>query len=157
MKVSNQSAYSDWLCQYEWHIAVSLNMRANINKSTAQLAARHFWHKLDCDTFGCTQVKKHKTRIVRACFIEGETAVRNFHYHAAVQLPFLAGSTLLLNDARVVRFAEMIKLRWEELQEAGKYSVCTHIHNSAGWVKYICKDAGRGDSEFCALTSHLPD
>ena len=113
--VYNKYIYQNWLSQFPWHVAFTMNMRANISKSAAQSAAQYFWHKLDCDTFGCTQVKKHKARLVRACFIEGETGVRNFHYHAVVQLPVMPYGSTQSHDERVARFGEMLKLRWEQL------------------------------------------
>ncbi len=50
----------------------------------------------------------------------------------------------------------MLKLRWEQLREAGSYSVCHGVHHGTGWIDYICKDVDRGDNAFCTLTSHLP-
>ena len=149
--------YRNWLNKNEWHIALTLNFDANVTKEQAEGTASYFWNKLDCELFGARQARKQNMRLPRACFLEGENRIRNWHYHCAVQLPMNAERIGNDVDEHVLaeEFAKLLKTRWEQLKEAGRYSVSELIENKTKWIDYICKEEGFGDSAFCARTSHL--
>lgn len=151
------SAYSRWIAIQDWHVALTLNFDRNVSREAAVQAARIYWHRLDVELFGGNAVARRNTRITRACFIEGETGTRNWHYHAAVQLPVAdhcRWETTIVSSPQ--NFGGVLVERWGHVQEAGRFSKATPIYSAAGWATYISKDAGKGDCDFCTSTSHFP-
>lgn len=150
------SCYASWIADHEWHVALTLNFDSGVSRYAAVQAARIYWQRLDVDLFGNNAVARRKTRLPRACFIEGEAGVRNWHYHAAVQLP-VADSCRW--DAALVgspqRFGDVLVERWKAMREAGRFSKAEPIYDAAGWATYISKDAGKGDCDLCTSTSHF--
>ena len=150
--------YLNWLAPIKWDLALSLNFRADIGREQAIAAARVFWHKLDYEMFGAAQVKTHKKRVTRACFIEGEKNVRNWHYHIAVQMPHNSIEAIGGEHTfdRIRLFGEVMLERWSKLREAGEYSIVKPIYDAEGWLKYICNDVNLLGCGLCTITSHLP-
>jgi len=150
------TSLASWLEGQRWDIALSLNFAANVSRQLAVQTACTYWQRLDVALFGSNAVQRRKTRLPRACFIEGETGVRNWHYHAAVQLP--PADAYRRNPglpATAPEFADALIGRWLAMQEAGRYSKAEPIYGIAGWLTYISKDAGKGECEFCTATSHI--
>ncbi len=150
------SCYARWIAGHRWDVALTLNFDSNVSRDAAVRAARVYWQGIDTELFGSNAVRRHKIRLQRACFIEGETGVRNWHFHAAVQLPALDDCRW---DAAVVgsaeRFGDLLVERWREMREAGRFSKAEPIYDAAGWATYISKDAGKGECDLCTTTSHL--
>lgn len=150
------SCHARWIASYRWDIALSLNFGSYVSKDAAVSAARVYWHRLDVELFGSNAVKHRKIRLPRACFIEGEAGVRNWHYHAAVQLPGVNACLRNLSiTASLERFSGVLVDRWRLMREAGRFSKAEPIYDVAGWANYISKHAGSGECEFCTTTSHL--
>ena len=151
------SAYSRWIAIQDWHVALTLNFDSNVSREAAVQAARIYWQRLDVELFGSNSVKRRNMRLPRACFIEGENDVRNWHYHAAVRLPVTDGccwNPALISSPQ--RFGDVLVERWKDMREAGRFSKATPIYNAAGWATYISKDAGKGECDLCTSTSHFP-
>lgn len=150
------SHYARWIAEHEWHVALTLNFDSNVSRDTAEKAARAYWQHLDVELFGSNAVARRNMRLPRACFIEGETGVRNWHYHAAVQLPVVDGcrwDVALISSPQ--RFGDLLVERWKAMREAGRFSKAEPIYDAAGWATYISKDAGKGDCGLCISTSHF--
>jgi hypothetical protein len=152
------SSYSRWIAEHEWHVALTLNFDSDVSKHAATRAARTYWHRFDLELFGSNAVQRRGLRLPRACFIEGETGVRNWHYHAAIQLPMKDCCRL---DPAIAgspeRFGALLLERWDAMREAGRYSKAEPIYDVAGWATYISKDVGKGECELCTVTSHFHD
>jgi hypothetical protein len=150
------SEYVRWLSAYRWHVALTLNFRADVRRQDAVRAARVYWQRIDVELFGSNAVQRRGMRLGRACFIEGEAGVRNWHYHAAVQLPAMEDCRW---DAAMVsspaRFGDALMHRWSSMREAGRFSRSEQIYGEQGWLDYISKDVGKGDCELCTATSHI--
>jgi hypothetical protein len=141
-------AYVNWLSNLPLSVALTLNFRADIHEVQAISAARHFWRLVDTKVWGANAVKRRNVKLIRVCALEGEANVRNWHYHAAVQLP----EHLQAHD-----FHEMLLNTWGQMREAGKYSACKPIHHRVGWLNYICKDVRTRGEALCLVTSHIPN
>ena len=148
----------NWLAPIKWDLAISLNFRSDIGREQAIAAARVFWQKFDCEMFGATQVKAHKKRVIRACFIEGEKGVRNWHYHIAVQMPNFSIDAIDQQHAsdRIKLFGEVLLERWSRMREAGEYSISEPVYDADGWLKYVSKEVNLLGCGLCTITSHLP-
>jgi hypothetical protein len=111
------SAYSRWIAIQDWHVALTLNFDRNVSREAAVQAARIYWHRLDVELFGTNAVARRNTRITRACFIEGERGARNWHYHAAVQLPVADHcrcDTTIVSSPK--NFGDVLVERWGHVQ-----------------------------------------
>ena len=142
-----QQAYVAWLCNLPLSVALTLNFRADIHQMQARSAARHFWRLVDTQVWGANAVKRHNAKLIRVCALEGEAQVRNWHYHVAVQLPA---------HWQTNEFHDLLLNTWSQMREAGKYSMCTAIHDRMGWLNYICKDVRCKGEALCLATSHIP-
>lgn len=140
-------AYVAWLSALPLSVALTLNFRADIHQMQARSAARHFWRLVDTQVWGGNAVKRHNAKLIRVCALEGEAQVRNWHYHAAVQLP---------EHWQINEFYDLLLSTWSQMREAGKYSMCTAIHDRMGWLNYICKDVRWSGEALCLATSHIP-
>lgn len=150
------SSYAHWIAEQEWHVALTLNFDSDVSRDAAVCAARIYWQRLDVELFGSNAVQRRGTRVARACFIEGEAGVRNWHYHAAVQLPVANGCRWDTGvNGSPERFGGMLVERWREMREAGRFSKAEPIYDAAGWATYISKDAGKGECGLCTTTSHF--
>ena len=148
--------YARWLSRQHWDVALTLNFGPDISRQAAVQAARIYWQRMDVEIFGGNAVQRRGIRLGRACFLEGETGVRNWHYHAAVQLPPLDAcrcNAAIAGSAE--RFGDALLHRWSGMREAGRYSKAEPIYGAAGWVTYISKDVGKGECELCTATSYI--
>lgn len=149
--------YAKWFKGETAHVAATFNFRAGISRESVESAMRIFWHKEDCEQCGATQAKKNKKRIWRIGFLGGQAKARNWHYHYALKVPerFIADHPEWDETRYVPEYCAYLRQRWEQFEEAGKFSVFEPIENNALWVKYICEEEGFGDGEFCARTTYL--
>jgi hypothetical protein len=150
------SSYAHWIADLGWDIALTLNFDSNVSRDAAVRAARIYWQRLDVDLLGSNAVARRNTRLPRACFIEGEAGVRNWHYHAAVQLPVADAcrwNAALISSPQ--HFGDVLLERWNVMREAGRFSKAEPIYDAAGWATYISKDAGKGECDLCTSTSHF--
>ena len=134
------------LREFKYDLALTLNFKADMPKAAAICAARHFWNSVDIQVYGKTAVKKRGMRVPRVCALEGEAGLRNWHYHCGVVIPPEVKATPEL-------FMSQLKLRWEELREAGRFSKIERVYDNAGWKWYICKNADVGGEQICLETS----
>lgn len=152
------ASHARWIGGKHWDIALTLNFDSDVSRDAAVRAARTYWQHIDVELFGSNAVRRHGARLPRASFIEGEKGVRNWHYHAAIQLPAQDACRL---DAAIAgqpeRFGELLVERWRAMREAGRFSKAEPIYDVAGWATYISKDVGKGECELCTITSHFTD
>jgi hypothetical protein len=135
-----QFAYINWLEEYEWDVAFTLDFRAEVHRERAGSSARAFFHKLDCSIFGSTKVKGGR-RIRRACFFEGEANVRNWHIHGVLQLPPAAEAPEKASNLLIpAHFHAHMLSQWESQEFSGRYSKINGIHDKTGWLSYITKE-----------------
>ena len=158
MIISISNAYSRWIQEFDWNIALTLNFDSGVHREKAEEAARHYWNQVDKALFGKIAVRKRKIRLPRACFLEGEEGVRNWHFHCVVQMP----KAELLDVGSQVRcvsdteFCEWLLEEWKKIDEAGKFSKAEPLQFARRWVQYISKCSFKEDESFCPTTSPLP-
>jgi len=148
-------SHVDWLDQWPWHVAFTLDFRGGVHEAEAAKAVRRFFHVLDGDAFGSTQARKGR-RLRRVCYRQGEADLRNWHYHGALALPddprcrFDQG---VAGDAQA--FGDFIMMRWRAEPLAGKHGLAKPITDQHGWLRYISRDAVWDSDSLNTITTTL--
>jgi len=149
-------SHVDWLDQWPWHVAFTLDFRGGVHHAAAAETARRFFHKLDCDAFGSTQVRKGR-RLRRVCYRQGEAGLRNWHYHGAQALPHDPRCRFDQGVAgHAQAFGDFIMARWRSEPLAGVHGQAKPIWDQARWLGYISRDAGWDGDSLDLTTTTLP-